>query len=76
MESCVKIISPVSSNTISQKTPKKIIKRKIKLNDKADTDLQETKEWIESLEAVIENSGNERAHFLVEQLVGTARRLG
>ncbi len=46
------------------------------MNDKTDTDLQETKEWIESLEAVIENSGNERAHFLVEQLVDTARRVG
>ena len=46
------------------------------MNDKADTDLQETKEWIESLEAVIENSGNERAHYLVEQLVDTARRVG
>ena len=46
------------------------------MNNKTDTDLQETKEWIESLEAVIENSGNERAHFLVERLVDTARRVG
>lgn len=46
------------------------------MDNKNDTDPQETREWIESLEAVIENSGSKRAHFLVEQLVDKARRSG
>ncbi len=42
----------------------------------ADYDPQETQEWLESLEAVIESHGNERAHFLIEKLVDFARRSG
>lgn len=38
-----------------------------------DIDSQETQEWIESLDAVIEEEGVERAHFLLEQLIATAR---
>ena len=34
----------------------------------SDIDHDETLEWIESLEAVIERDGVERAHFLLEQL--------
>ncbi len=41
-----------------------------------DIDALETHEWIEALEAVIENEGVERAHFLLEQLIDKARRLG
>lgn len=42
----------------------------------ADIDAQETLEWIDSLEAVIETEGLERAHFLLEQLISTARQNG
>jgi pyruvate dehydrogenase E1 component len=41
-----------------------------------DLDPQETQEWIESLEAVIEREGLERAHFLLEKLIAKARRAG
>jgi pyruvate dehydrogenase E1 component len=41
-----------------------------------DIDAVETREWIEALEAVIENEGVERAHFLLEQLIDKARRSG
>jgi pyruvate dehydrogenase complex dehydrogenase (E1) component len=34
-----------------------------------DTDPQETREWLEALQAVIQNDGTERAHFLLENLV-------
>ena len=34
-------------------------------NSLQDIDSQETKEWTESLEAVIEAEGVERAHFLL-----------
>lgn len=39
-------------------------------------DALETQEWIEALEAVIEHEGPERAHFILEQLIDTARRTG
>jgi len=41
-----------------------------------DVDEQETREWIESLDSVIEREGVERAHFILEQLVDHARRSG
>ncbi len=41
-----------------------------------DVDSVETQEWLEALEAVIENEGVERAHFLLEQLIDKARRSG
>ena len=41
-----------------------------------DPDSLETKEWLEALEAVIENEGPERAHYLMERLVDLARRRG
>ncbi|MCB1988013.1 MAG: hypothetical protein KDE69_06605, partial [Burkholderiaceae bacterium] len=39
-----------------------------------DIDLQETREWMEALSAVIEKEGPERAHFLLEQLLEHARQ--
>jgi pyruvate dehydrogenase E1 component len=41
-----------------------------------DIDPQETREWKEALEEVIERDGTERAHFLIEALVDKARRSG
>ena len=41
-----------------------------------DIDHIETQEWIDALEAVIENEGVERAHFLLEQMIDKARRSG
>jgi len=43
---------------------------------KNDSDQEETKEWLESLQAVIEREGPERAHFLIEHLVEYTRRSG
>ena len=37
--------------------------------NKTDTDPQETQEWLDSLESIIENDGTERAHFLIEKLI-------
>src|SRR5574344_1812499 len=36
----------------------------------------ETKEWMEALEAVIDEEGVERAHFLLEKLIDKSRRSG
>jgi len=41
-----------------------------------DIDPQETQEWLEALEGVLENEGFERAHFLLERLIDKARRSG
>lgn len=41
-----------------------------------DLDPQETQEWLDSLESVLENEGVERAHFLLESLIEKARRNG
>ena len=41
-----------------------------------DADPQETREWLDALDAVIENEGSLRAKFLLEQLVARARSSG
>ncbi len=46
------------------------------LNDMPDRDPAETREWLESLQAVIEREGPERAHYLLESLVEQTRRAG
>jgi len=44
--------------------------------EKTDIDPQETQEWIESLESVLEREGPQRAHFLLERLIDKTRRSG
>ncbi|MBU6504894.1 MAG: pyruvate dehydrogenase (acetyl-transferring), homodimeric type [Betaproteobacteria bacterium] len=41
-----------------------------------DNDKQETQEWLDALESVLELEGPERAHYLLEQLIDKARRSG
>jgi pyruvate dehydrogenase E1 component len=41
-----------------------------------DADAQETREWLDALEAVIEQEGPERAHFLIEKLIELTQRAG
>ncbi|MES9856089.1 MAG: pyruvate dehydrogenase (acetyl-transferring), homodimeric type [Sedimenticola sp.] len=43
---------------------------------KADIDPQETQEWLEALDGVLENEGTDRAHYLIERLIDKARRSG
>jgi pyruvate dehydrogenase E1 component len=43
---------------------------------KADTDAQETNEWLEALSGVVAQEGPERAHFLIEKLIESAREEG
>ncbi len=42
----------------------------------ADTDPQETQEWKDALDGVIAQEGAERAHYLIETLIGQARQDG
>ena len=41
-----------------------------------DIDPQETREWLDALDGVLEAQGPDRAHFLIEQLIDKARRSG
>ncbi|HSD21886.1 MAG TPA: pyruvate dehydrogenase (acetyl-transferring), homodimeric type [Anaeromyxobacter sp.] len=41
-----------------------------------DLDPQETREWLDALEGVLEREGPDRAHFLIEHLIDRARRSG
>ena len=42
----------------------------------SDPDPQETREWLEALEAVLEAEGLQRAHHLLGELQGKARAAG
>jgi pyruvate dehydrogenase E1 component len=44
--------------------------------EKSDIDAQETREWLDALDAVLEHEGVERAHYLLERLIDKARRSG
>jgi len=44
--------------------------------DPPDSDPQETQEWLDALESVLENEGAERAHFLIEQLIDKTHDVG
>ncbi len=41
-----------------------------------DIDPTETREWLESIDSVLESHGTERAHFLLNQMIDFARRSG
>ncbi|GAB6040535.1 pyruvate dehydrogenase (acetyl-transferring), homodimeric type [Endothiovibrio diazotrophicus] len=45
-------------------------------NQFEDIDAQETQEWLDALDAIIEAEGPERAHYILEQLIDKARRSG
>ncbi len=44
--------------------------------DHDDVDPVETQEWIDALQSVLAKEGHERAHFLVNQLLASARKFG
>ncbi|HYN76417.1 MAG TPA: pyruvate dehydrogenase (acetyl-transferring), homodimeric type [Lamprocystis sp. (in: g-proteobacteria)] len=46
------------------------------MNNTPDIDPQETQEWLDALEGVLDQEGVERAHFLLERLIDKARRSG
>ncbi len=59
-----------------QKTETVKVKEKkseiIQVINKGDIDPLETNEWLESLSAVIEKDGNQRAHYLIKELINKA----
>jgi pyruvate dehydrogenase E1 component len=43
---------------------------------KPDVDPQETKEWVDAIDGVLEREGPDRAHFLIEQVIDQSRLRG
>ncbi len=46
------------------------------MTNRPDIDPQETQEWLDALDGVLEQEGIHRAHFLLERLIDKARRSG
>ncbi len=46
------------------------------MNLQNDLDPQETEEWLEAIDSVLEKEGTDRAHYILEQLVARARKAG
>ena len=70
----------VQKDKEKEKEKKNIIPEKkqsiIQVSNGADIDPLETKDWLESLSAVISKDGNHRAHFLIKELINKAYREG
>ena len=58
--------------TILKESNEKNKQKIIQVLDKKDIDPLETKDWLESLSAVVEKDGNQRAHFLIKELINKA----
>ena len=60
--------------------PKEPVQKKeqsiIQVTKSGDMDPLETQDWLESLSAVISKDGNQRAHFLIKELINKAYREG
>ena len=58
--------------------PKEPVQKKeqsiIQVTKSGDMDPLETQDWLESLSAVISKDGNQRAHFLIKELINKAYR--
>jgi len=63
------IVAPQKQTTEKQQSIIKVIKS-------GDVDPLETQDWLESLSAVILKDGNQRAHFLIKELINKAYREG
>ena len=59
---------PTETQNISQEKKKPTRNIEI-ISDGNDLDPTETKEWLESLSAVLQNDGKERAQYLIKQLI-------
>ena len=66
-----------SIKKIEEKVEVKKIENEVKMIiNNNDIDPVETKEWLDSLSAVLQNDGSERAHFLIKQLIDQSYKAG
>ena len=73
------LIQEAESSLKKNQEPKKLIQKIenekpeiIQVAKKGDIDPLETSEWLESLSDVIEKDGNQRAHYLIKELINKA----
>ena len=78
------IIKQAEANMAKTKEKKTIVQQEIKekkestikIVNGADIDPLETQDWLESLSSVILKDGNQRAHYLIKELINKAYREG
>ena len=70
-----KIIKQAES-TVVQKSKKNIPKKSYSNGNAADIDPIETQEWLDSLDAVLKQDGNDRAHYLLKKLTDETYKEG
>jgi pyruvate dehydrogenase E1 component len=78
------IINQAEAAMVQQKEEAEIIQKPvqkkeqsvIQVTKRGDIDPLETQDWLESLSAVISKDGNQRAHFLIKELINKAYREG
>src|SRR6185369_15896535 len=71
----LRLLTPPAAEPSRNIVPSKVIAMDMK-DIHPDVDPQETQEWLEALDSVLEREGPDRAHFLLERLVEKARRSG
>jgi len=71
-EKIIKQAETEISKPIRKETPRKITAR----SNGSDIDPIETKEWLDSLDAVIAKDGSDRAHYLLKKLIDEAYKEG
>jgi len=80
-ESIIKQAESVLKNQKKEATTEQspVVEKKqtiIQVTNDNDIDPLETQDWLESLSAVVEKDGNQRAHFLIKELINKAYREG
>jgi pyruvate dehydrogenase E1 component len=70
--------SPGTTPTIDPKQSSNAAthRKEFPMDMKADVDPEETREWQDAIDGVIDHEGAERAHFLIEQVIDKSRRRG
>jgi len=70
------VLKTTKEKNIQEEPIKKEQQTNIQISNENDIDPLETQDWIESLSAVVEKDGNQRAHFLIKELINKAYKEG
>ncbi len=72
IEEAEKSLEKKHEQTVQKKNDERKKSEIIQVVNEGDVDPLETNEWLESLTAVIEKDGNQRAHYLIKELINKA----
>ncbi|MFL2897065.1 MAG: pyruvate dehydrogenase (acetyl-transferring), homodimeric type [Candidatus Pelagibacter sp.] len=72
IEEAEKSLEKKHEQTVQKKNNERKKSEIIQVVNEGDVDPLETNEWLESLSAVIEKDGNQRAHYLIKELINKA----